>query len=189
MSNMKKETKNGFLRDLWDIIKFTFVVLLVVIPIRMFIAQPFIVSGQSMLPNFHDKDYLIVDEISYRTEDPQRGDVIVFRLPSNHHRFLIKRVIGLPGETVFIRDGKVEIKTKDGKIIPLEEDYIRDAFHSSGEWKLKNDEYFVMGDNRNNSSDSRTWGVLKKDLIIGRPIVRLFPFKDISYKPGVKDYK
>ncbi len=179
-----KEKKNSILKDIWDIIKFTITVLIVIIPIRMFIAQPFIVSGQSMLPNFHNGDYLIVNEIVYKKRNPQRGEVVVFRLPSNHHRFLIKRIIGLPGETVSIQEGKVTITTKEGKIIHLEEPYIRESFSSYGEWKLGDDEYFVMGDNRNNSSDSRVWGELKRNLIVGTPLIRLFPFQDFKLRPG-----
>ena len=183
---MKEKQKSSLLKDIWDIIKFTITVLIVIIPIRMFIAQPFIVSGQSMLPNFHNGDYLIVNEITYKKRDPKRGEVVVFRLPSNHHRFLIKRVIGLPGETVSIQNGKVSITTKDGKVIHLNEPYIREPFGSYGEWKLGDDEYFVMGDNRNNSSDSRVWGVLKRDLIVGTPLIRLFPIQDFGLYPGEK---
>ncbi len=184
---MKKERMKNFLKDLWDVVKFTLIVLVIVVPIRVFIAQPFIVSGQSMAPNFHDGDYLIVDEISYRYEKPKRGDVVIFRLPSNPKRFLIKRVIGLPGETVRIENGKVTVITKDGKEIDLPEDYIKEPFHTTGEWKLKDDEYFVMGDNRNNSSDSRVWGVLNEKYLIGRALVRLFPVKDLEWKPGALD--
>ena len=183
MKYMKQKQKT-FLKDIWDVIKFTFVVLIIIIPIRMFIAQPFIVSGQSMLPNFHNGDYLIVNEIVYKERNPKRGEIIVFRLPYNHHRFLIKRVVGLPGETIKIQNGIVTIITKDGKTITLDEPYIREPFKSFGEWKLKNDEYFVMGDNRNNSSDSRVWGALKRNLIVGTPLIRLFPIKDIKIHPG-----
>ncbi len=183
---MKEKEKNSLMKDIWDIIKFTITVLIVIIPIRMFIAQPFIVSGQSMVPNFHNGDYVIVKEITYRRRDPQRGDVVVFRLPSNHHRFLIKRIIGLPGETVTIQNGNVTITTKDGKTVKLKEPYIREPFSSFGEWKLGDDEYFVMGDNRNNSSDSRVWGVLKRDLIVGTPLIRLFPIRNFELHPGEK---
>ncbi len=179
---MKK--KESFLKEIIDLIRFTIIVLAIVLPIRIFIVQPFIVSGQSMYPNFHNGDYLIVNEIGYRFRDPKRGEIVVFRLPTNHRRFLIKRVIGLPGEKIELREGKVYITKRDGTKVKLEEPYIKEHFSTSGTWELKEGEYFVMGDNRNNSSDSRAWGVLKRDLIVGTPLLRLFPFSSFSLLPG-----
>ncbi len=180
----KKEKKKGFWHDVLDVGIFTLKVLVIVIPIRMFIAQPFIVSGQSMLPSFHNGDYLIVDEISKKAHNPERGEVIVFRLPYNKSRYLIKRVVGLPGEKVSIQGSKVIIETKNKESLQLSEKYIKEDFSTYGNWTLGTDEYFVMGDNRNNSSDSRSWGVLNKKFIVGRTFLRLYPFQDISYEPG-----
>jgi signal peptidase I len=180
----KSEEKKTFIQDVLELVRFTILVLVVVIPLRMFVAQPFIVSGHSMVPTFGDGDYLIVDEISYKTHEPQRGEVIVFKLPSNHSRFLIKRVIGLPGEIVVINGSKITITKKDGEVIQLDENYIKENFSAYGTWELQDEEYFVMGDNRNNSSDSRSWGVLDKELIIGKTFLRLFPFQNLDLKPG-----
>jgi signal peptidase I len=183
----KTEKNKRLWKDFVELVRFTIIVLLFVIPIRIFIAQPFIVNGQSMMPTFENGDYLIVDEISYRTKEPKRGEVIIFRLPSDHKRFLIKRVIGLPEETIVINGKKVTIHKKNGEIIQLEEDYINGNFSSYGTWELKENEYFVMGDNRNNSSDSRSWGLLDRNLIVGKTFLRLFPFKHFSLKPGQRE--
>lgn len=166
-------------------------ILFVLIPIRLWIAQPFIVVGSSMYPTFHGGDYLVVDEISYRFEDPQRGDVIVFRPPVNPKDHFIKRVIGLPGETIEVTNNVVVIKNKEyPEGVILEEPYVSSEREASKSMTLGTDEYFVMGDNRKDSADSRIWGVLKKENISGRALVRLFPFSDIDLFPGVhSEYK
>lgn len=171
-----------------EIIKFALLAAVIVLPIRLFIAQPFVVSGGSMDPTFGNGQYLIVDQISYRFEEPKRGDVIIFKYPLDTKKFFIKRIIGLPLETVEMRDGQIFIRNGENKNgLALKEPYIDDARKSrSGELSitLKDDEYFVMGDNRNESSDSRIWGPLKRRLIVGRPFVRLFPVGKISLLPG-----
>lgn len=171
----------------WEVIRFTLIALAIVIPIRAFIAQPFIVSGESMYPTFHDKDYLIIDEISYRLGKPDRGDVIVFRYPLQPDRFFIKRIIALPNETISFHDGEIKINSNSGEEMIMKEPYIHE--HSQGDFKitLASDEYFVMGDNRNASSDSRIWGPLPEKFITGRALLRLLPTKNISTLPG--DYK
>lgn len=184
---MSKENKKTLVQDFLELLRFTILVLIVVIPLRMFVAQPFIVNGQSMMPTFENGDYLIVDELTYRHSEPERGQVIVFRLPSNHKRFLIKRVIGLPNETVVITNGKITITKNDETVIQLSEDYLSGNFSDYGTWELQEDEYFVMGDNRNNSSDSRSWGVLDEKLIIGKTLLRLFPFTHFDVKPGEEE--
>ncbi len=170
-----------------ETIRFTIIALVIVIPFRLFIAQPFIVEGASMNPTFKDNQYLIVDQISYKIHLPQRGDIVVFRFPRDPSKYFIKRIIGLPGETVTIDNNEISI-TPFGKTssFKLPEPYLPDKFISQ-EYKittLNDDEYFVMGDNRPASSDSRAWGALPKKNIIGTPIVRLYPFSAISYKPG-----
>lgn len=171
-----------------EIIKFALLAAVIVLPIRLFIAQPFVVSGGSMDPTFANGQYLIVDQISYRFENPKRGDVIIFRYPLDTKKFFIKRIIGLPSETVEMRDGQIFIRNGENKnSLALKEPYIDNARKSrNGELSitLKDDEYFVMGDNRNESSDSRIWGPLKRHLIVGRPFVRLFPVGKISLLPG-----
>jgi len=167
-----------------DILIVAFLTVFVVLPFRFFVAQPFIVSGLSMDPAFDNGDYLIVDQISYRFGDPQRNEVIVFRLPENEGRFLIKRIIGLPGETVNIESGEVIVQKTNGEKIKLEEPFVQYPKEDSGVYELGEEEYFVLGDNRAASSDSRMWGVLEKDLIVGRALSRLFPFSQIGFHPG-----
>ncbi len=169
----------------WDLIKFAAIALAIVIPIRMFVAQPFVVSGESMFPTFHDGQYLIVDEISYILGNPHRGDVVIFRYPNDPSRFFIKRVIGLPNEKIEINNGKVTIINKDNPTgFQLTEPYIDENFNTTATYTTGDGEYFVMGDNRNRSSDSRIWGVVQRKLFIGKAFLRLLPVSDISYKPG-----
>jgi len=178
------------MRNFWDLIKFAVIALLIVVPIRMFIAQPFVVSGESMFPTFHDGEYLIVDELSYLIGSPHRGDVIIFRYPGDTKRFFIKRIIGLPNEEVSIKNGEVTIINKENPNgFTLTEPYIDEKFNTTSNYTTGSDEYFVMGDNRNRSSDSRMWGEplttkLTDKLIIGRAYLRLLPFNNISYLPG-----
>lgn len=167
---------------IWEIAKIVAIAALIVIPIRYFLFQPFFVKGQSMDPNFENGDYLIVDEISYRFSEPQRGEVIVFKYPKDpSHRF-IKRIVGLPGETVEIKDGKVIIFYGDGTSQVLNEsEYLSDLM-TAGDFRiiLGENEYFVLGDNRPFSFDSRRFGVLPKDKIIGRVIFRAWPFATLT---------
>ncbi len=169
----------------WELIKFAAIALAIVVPIRMFIAQPFVVSGESMVPTFQDGQYLIVDEISYITVGPHRGDVVVFKYPNDPSRYFIKRIIGLPNETVEIKDDVVKIiNAENPKGFVLEEEYVNEKFSATGTHKVGADEYFVMGDNRNRSSDSRIWGTLPRKLMIGRAYLRLLPLKEMAYLPG-----
>lgn len=169
----------------WDLLKFAVIALAIVVPIRMFIAQPFVVSGESMFPTFDDGQYLIVDEISYIVNGPHRGDVVIFRYPNDPSRFFIKRIIGLPNEKVSIKAGVVTITNQaHPEGFNLKEDYIDEQFNTTGDYTTGSEEYFVMGDNRNRSSDSRIWGMLPRKLMVGRAYFRLLPFKDVSYLPG-----
>lgn len=177
------------MKALRELLTLVVLAVLIVVPIRVFIAQPFVVEGQSMYPTFDNGDYLIIDEVSYRFSDPARGDVIVFRYPNNPSVFYIKRVIGLPGETVSIERGMVTIKKSNGTSLTLEEPYVvaEDATYSMTT-TLGAAQYFVMGDNRPKSSDSRVWGALPKEDIIGRAYVRLFPVAEASILPGVMEF-
>lgn len=170
-----------------EIFKFVLLATIIVLPIRLFIAQPFIVSGASMDPTFASGQYLIVDQISYRFENPKRGDVIIFRYPFDTKRFYIKRIIALPLETIDIQNGHIAITGKDGvRSLITEESYVSPVPDNRNHLPitLKNDEYFVMGDNRTESSDSRVWGAVKSTLIIGKPFLRLFPVTKVGIVPG-----
>ncbi|MFH1170110.1 MAG: signal peptidase I [Candidatus Vogelbacteria bacterium] len=167
----------------WEIIRFAAVTLLIVVPIRAYVAQPFIVSGVSMVPSFENGEYLIIDELSYLLRTPKRGEVVVFRYPRDPSKFFIKRVIGLPGETITIRDGKVHIKSDRTESIWDYPDIPTDPAGGSGVYSLGPKQYFVLGDNRNMSLDSRAWGAVDADLIKGRVFVRLYPFNRISFLP------
>jgi signal peptidase I len=180
----KTKLKRG-LESVWDIIKFALIALIIVVPIRMFIAQPFVVSGDSMIPTFHDGEYLIVDELSYIIGNPSREDVIIFRYPNDTKRFFIKRIIGMPNEEIKIKNGEVTVINKENPDgFTLKEPYIDEKFNTTTSFKTGENEYFVLGDNRNRSSDSRVWGILPGKLIIGRAYLRLLPVKEISYLPG-----
>jgi len=151
--------------------------LLAVFLVRYFIAQPFLVRGSSMDPTFFNGNYLIIDEIAYRLREPQRGEVIVFRYPKDYATFYIKRVIGLPGETVEIRNNKVMVTRVDGVVDILNETYLPQTERTNGDiiQKLQPGQYFVMGDNRDASYDSRMWGAVPINNIIGLVRFRLWP--------------
>jgi len=171
---------------LTEMLRFSLIALIIVIPIRMFVAQPFIVSGASMQETFHTGEYLIVDQLTYQFSEAKRGDVIVFRYPKDPSKFFIKRVIGEPGDTVNIEGSTVRISNAaepNGFI--LNEPYIKSMANGSSVTEVLGDrEYFVMGDNRDQSSDSRVWGVLQEERIVGRAYLRLFPFSTLDYLPG-----
>ena len=171
-----------FLLFIWEISKIVIIALLIVVPIRYFVFQPFFVRGQSMEPNFHHGDYLIVDELSYQFRVPERGEVIVFKYPQNPSQRYIKRIVGLPGETIKIQEGKVFI-SQDSVHQPLDElDYLSQFVSTPGDSQMRLDknEYFVLGDNRSLSADSRRWGALPEENIIGRVFLRAWPFSALA---------
>jgi signal peptidase I len=172
--------KDSLRYQIFDLSRFVFLCLLIVVPVRMFVAQPFIVNGESMLPNFQDGNYLIVDQISYRMGEAQRGDVVIFRYPDEPSKFYIKRVIGVPGEHIKIDGHEITIDSTH----VLDEPYIDRHMENRVDMTLAGDEYFVMGDNRLDSSDSRVWGPLKEEFIVGRALLRLWPATDINTYPG-----
>ncbi|MBU6214942.1 signal peptidase I [Patescibacteria group bacterium] len=180
------DTGKGLLKDLFTL---AFLIIIVVIPIRIFVISPFVVDGKSMYPTFDNLDYLIVDELVYDFSAPARGDVIVFRYPNNPSIFYIKRIIGLPGETVSIDHGNITITTVAGIKQTLNEPYIlnEDVTYTK-KITLDPNEYFVMGDNRPNSSDSRYWGPLPSKDIIGRVDLRLLPLSASGFFPGAARY-
>lgn len=172
-------------QSFWELVRFALIALFIVIPIRVLIAEPFIVSGASMVPTFSNGDYLIVDKISYRLGDPERNDVVIFRYPNDTTKFFIKRIIGLPNETVDIKGNDVTItndENKDG--FKLDQPFVKNEANNDTHIILKNDEYFVMGDNRSGSSDSRIWGPVKRNLFTGRAFLRLLPINKIEVTPG-----
>jgi signal peptidase I len=164
------------------------IALVIAIPIRWLIAEPFIVNGASMDPTFATGQFLIVDRLTYDFSAPKRGDVIVFEYPNDPSVYYIKRIIVLPGESFSIHDGKVLVENSANP----KGFYLNDSFvatdHSSYDnvatTTMDATHYFVMGDNRSQSSDSRVWGPLDRHFIIGRPIVRLLPITAISVLPG-----
>ena len=166
-----------FLGNLWEVVQVVLVAGIIVFVVRTYLAQPFLVSGASMEPNFSGGHYLMIDELTYRFREPQRGEVVVFRHTGNEDVFYIKRLIGLPGEHIIVRNGQIAINDKT-----LQEDYLGSANRTSGniDRQLGADEYFVLGDNRYYSFDSRQWGVLPEKNIIGLVRLRLFPIQKVQ---------
>jgi len=180
--NNNQSPKSSF----WEFVRYAVIALLIVIPFRVFIAQPYVVSGSSMDPTFKDADYLIVDQISKRFEEPKRESVIIIKYPKDPSKFFIKRLIAFPEETVEIKNGAVTIYNKENEDgIKLNEPYVVYKKNENITIILEKDEYFVMGDNRAGSSDSRAWGPLPKEYIVGRPILRLLPLGKIGVWPGL----
>ena len=169
----------GIASFLWETGKLVLISLLIIIPVRYFVIQPFFVLGASMEPTFQNGDYLIIDEISYILGSPKRDDVIVFHYPYNTKQFYIKRIIGLPGETVVLNEKGVMIKNAEHpEGFLLHEDFLPSKEEYGNKTvALGADEFFVLGDNREASSDSRSWGALKKEFIVGKVFVRAFPFQ------------
>ncbi|MCX6716440.1 MAG: signal peptidase I [Candidatus Taylorbacteria bacterium] len=185
---MEEQKSDNTSNSIKEVIKFTVIAVIIIVFIRAYIAQPFIVDGASMDPTFKTGEYLIVDELSYEIfNNPARYDVVVFKYPNQPSVYFIKRVIGLPGETVKINEGVVTVINKEnpaGFVVDSsyvdKSHYISDSFEST----LGNDQYFVMGDNRAQSLDSRAWGLLDKKYIVGKPFIRLLPPGSIKFFPG-----
>ncbi len=167
-----------------ELLKVVLISLAIIIPVRYFLIQPFYVKGASMEPNFHDNEYLIIDEISYRFSSPQRGDIVVFRYPLDPSQYFIKRIIGLPDETVEVRDGKIYIYNDEYKEgVPVDEDYLPVGIFTQGEETLvlSENEYYVLGDNRPSSLDSRRFGPVVWKNIIGKVWFRGWPFQRFTF--------
>lgn len=176
-----------FKDSLIELIQFVAIVASILMIIRVFIAEPHKVSGKSMVPNFQDGDYIITNKLATRFSTFQRGEVIILKNPQNPEKeVFIKRIIGLPGETLKLMDGKVYINNNI-----LEEPYLPNNLKTGGEGFLKEgdevtipvENYFVMGDNRNNSSDSRQFGYIPREDIIGQAFVRYWPVNKMIVIP------
>jgi len=167
---------------IWETFKIVIISLTIIIPVRYYLIQPFFVRGASMEPNFDNGEYLVINEIGYRFEEPKRGEVVVFKYPLDPSQYYIKRIIGLPKETVEIKNNQViiyNLQYPQGIVLD-ESSYIQKGVITWGNIKatLGKDEYFVLGDNRSASSDSRQWGALHKKNIIGRVWVRAWPLNE-----------
>lgn len=160
-----------------ELLQVVIVALIIIIPVRYFFIKPFYVKGASMEPTFFDHEYLVIDEISYRFKEPIRGDIIVFRYPRDPKQYFIKRIVALPGETVQVTGGQVFINGEE-----LQEVYLEAETNTVGEMlvTLQPDEYFVLGDNRSFSLDSRSFGPLPRQYIVGKTWVRGWPFNKIT---------
>lgn len=166
-------------------------IIIIVKLVQAFLIQPFIVDGASMLPTYHNKEFLLVDKLSYRLTSPARGDIMIFKLYENNNnpyegKHLIKRVIGLPGERVVVKRGITSIYNKaNPEGFTLDESYVEyKELNKDVDITLDERHYFVMGDNRAQSYDSRDWGALDETNIKGQVFLRLYPFKQAGYEPG-----
>lgn len=179
----------------WETAKVVLVSLIIILPIRFYLIQPFFVKGSSMVPNFHDKEYILVDKWTYRLGRPERGDVVIFRYPGNPQEYFIKRIIGLPGETVLAGNNNSVViynqRYPDGFVVN-EKGYLpatnptycgQNTTWCGTKVTLKTDEYFMMGDNREHSSDSRFFGPVNISYFAGMAWLRLWPLNEISFIP------
>lgn len=173
-----------FWLSVWEIFEVVLISAVTVFIIRSFFAQPFLVSGASMEPNFSNGNYLIIDEITYRFREPERGEVIVFRYPKNPSVYFIKRIIGLPGDRVVVQNGRVSVFSSEGGSASGGRDgkqvFTEEGTSGSVDTTIGNNEYFVLGDNRYNSFDSRNWGSVPKKDIIGIARLRIFPINEFE---------
>ena len=176
-----------FSASVLEVLEVVGIALVAVFLIRKFLVQPFLVSGASMVPLFSNGDYVLVDELSYYFRAPQRGEVIVFRYPNDEKTYFIKRIIGLPGEHITIRDGKVRVvnaDAPDGRA--LIESYLPEGTitspHQGGrtDFVLGARQYFTLGDNRSYSFDSRDWGLVDGKEIMGAVRLRLWPIQELT---------
>lgn len=184
MLEFAKKIGNFFL----DTIETVVIALAIFVVIYLFLVQPHQVKGSSMYPTFYDGEYILTDKISYRFNPPHRGDVVIFKAPKNHELDYIKRVIGLPGEIVMVKNGKVYL---NNQLLPesyLSSDVVTDAgtfLHEGVNFTIPSGEYIVMGDNRPHSSDSREWGTVKTEEFIGRAWLRYWPITRMTFIPSI----
>lgn len=189
---VRSEVWGSFKSFVWETLKVIIISLAIIVPVRYYLIQPFYVKGASMEPNFYDHEYLIIDEISYRFNQPSRGEVIVFKYPKDPSGYFIKRVIALPGERIKISDGKITIYTpkKPEGVLLDESGYLARDTQTLGsiDLTLGPQEYYVLGDNRMSSLDSRRFGPLESKFIVGKvwvrgwPLNRVSKFGDVNYR-------
>ena len=167
----------------WELIKVFLVAIVIIVPIRYFLIQPFFVRGASMEPNFGDREYLVIDEVSFYLREPERGEVVVFRYPRDPRQFFIKRIIGSPGETIMVKDGYVYIDGNKlnevylpGNYLTSEKSFLREEVP----YKIPDGYYMVFGDNRDFSSDSREWGPISLKAIVGKAWLRYWPLSSFG---------
>ncbi len=182
------ERSERVLHALWEITKTVAFIVLVAVVVRAFLIQPFFVQGESMEPNLQDGNYLLVNQLSYTLGDPRRGDVVVFRAPPEPDTNYIKRIIGLPGETIRIVNGTFRINNDENPSgFTLDEPYevagtVTRPDGDQTTWELDGDEYFMVGDNRipGKSSDSRSWGPVEEHFLIGKAWLRVYPPAEVG---------
>lgn len=182
--------KDPNLREIIEIyLQVILIFIFVFIVVYLFVGQLFEVTGDSMLPNFKDKEQVIGEKLSVKFSNLERGDIIIFKSPKEDNRLLIKRIIGLPNEEFQIKDGYLYI---NGKL--LTETYLKDNTLTTGlrileddfEYKIPIDSYIVLGDNRDQSTDSREWGYVRTDSIVARAIIVYYPLKNFRLIEKVK---
>ena len=180
-----KGERNVLREILWYLI----IAFVLIIPFRFFVAQPFIVSGNSMAPTFSPNEYLVIDKLSYHFQKPLAGDVLIFEYPLDPSLYFIKRVIGVPGDTIDVAHGSASVKKIyqiGGAATSSKVHIARNNSDQPYEVTLASDEYFMVGDNGDASSDSRTWGPLQSKFIIGRAYLRLFPLNKVGFVSNLK---
>lgn len=166
-----------FLRSLIEIVVIAGIAVFTVVIFRQYFS-PYSISGPSMSPNFHDGDFVFVDQLSYELRPAKRGEVIIFHGPASNGEDLLKRIIGLPGERVVVSNNTVTIfNDENPKGFVLAESYLDPSAVTTGAASvtLGEDQYFVMGDNRSVSFDSRSWGALDAERIVGKVALRIWP--------------
>ena len=183
-----------FLASFLEVLEIALVAVGAVYVVRTFFVQPFLVSGSSMVPTFANGDYVLVDEFTYRVRQPERGEVVVFHDPQDWSTYFIKRVIGLPGDTVTISNNTVTVVDKQHPNgLTLSESYLPSGTQVSADactggqfsgstctYSLSSSTYLVFGDNRTESFDSRSWGPLPVKNIVGMVRIRLWPVNEIT---------
>ena len=191
VENLKPKS-NTFKSIVKEIFIFGLIAFGVVLPFRIYIAEPYIVDGASMDPTFETGDYLIVDKISHKLSRSDRNSVVVFKYPNDPSKNFIKRIIGLPGDIMTMKDGVVSVvNSENPKGFNVNQPYVvykclslSSKCVSSFQKTLGPDQYFVMGDNRQESFDSRSWGPVPANNILGKPVLRLWPLNQIEILPG-----
>ncbi len=153
------------------------IAVLLAVVIRLFVLEPFYIPSGSMVPTLKERDRIIVSKLNYYFQEPKRGDIVVFKYPKDPKRNFVKRLIAVGGETVAIKNSRLYINGQ-----PVSEDYLPKGlrFADYGPVVVPSGNYFMMGDNRNNSDDSRVWGYLPENLIVGRALVIYWPLERIS---------